>query len=110
MEVNCNSLQVNLGLIGARLGTCTGADGRSYLDLGGAVGPGLGVAVIQGRETRSGLIQGEARAAAGVGDMVEASTSSPTPSRGIGASATVGGRGLLPVPHFISGIFTRSSR
>jgi hypothetical protein len=41
--------------------------------------------------------------------MGELSTSSPTPARGIGASATVGGRGLLPVPRFISGIFTRSS-
>lgn len=106
MDVNCKALQLNFG-IGVRLGTCTTADGRRYLDVGGSIGPSIGAHVVEGHETRDAL-EPEARAFASAGRSVSVSTASNATSHGVGLGATVGARGLIPFGR--TGVSTRPTR
>jgi hypothetical protein len=96
MKVECKSVQLRLGVFSIQIGEAKDEKGKTFLDLGAGIGPGLGLYYFDGHQNRDSF-QPEARADIGFVKAGQASTSGGRSGWGIGLGAHFGAQGLIPL-------------
>lgn len=104
-SVRCEGLQVGAGF-NVRLGACADDQGDLYVDIGVSVGKGAGLFVFKDvQAAQRSSIDPEVRLQGGLGLAGSVSNLGLESGFGVGLGATIGLRGLVPVPR--AGVNTR---